>query len=310
MDEITRHILKKINRPDLLDILVQHLSAADLNSILLDVFNQRIAQQDAAALLSKYAGNRFVQPATVDVIRQKEQELQSYRLLKNAGFEPVELSPVTQLGACSIVAPVNQKKILTALRGTEVQSDPTNALALHYAHLKKTGQAGEGPRRFCSIARVTRAQAFSNPAFTPHFTVCSLVTQGTAGAEKAFEKNALCDHIAAQEKICREVYGITSLRLAVIPQNGYSADHPFVAACVSYLRQTMPSMPVTIREPGDTRHYYHGFQIKMIAEVNGEALEIGDGGPVNWTQQLLQNQKERMFISGLGAQLLFHLSTR
>jgi hypothetical protein len=33
-------------------------------------------------------------------------------------------------------------------------------------------------------------------------------------------------------------------------------------------------------------------------------FEIADGGLVDWTQQLLNNKKERFFISGFGLEIL------
>jgi hypothetical protein len=41
----------------------------------------------------------------------------------------------------------------------------------------------------------------------------------------------------------------------------------------------------------------------MIA-IAGKEIEIADGGLVTWTQQLLDNRKERLFISGLGIEYL------
>jgi hypothetical protein len=42
-------------------------------------------------------------------------------------------------------------------------------------------------------------------------------------------------------------------------------------------------------------------------EINGGEAEIADGGFVDWTQQLLENGKERMLISGFGLELLYKL---
>jgi hypothetical protein len=193
--------------------------------------------------------------------------------------------------------------VLSALRGTEVQSDPTNAIALHYAHLKKSGRPGSGLHRFCCIGRMLRTSFHANPAYTPHFTVAALVTLGPTTADAAFEKHALHEHVAAHEQVCREVYGIGPLHLEVIPHQGHTATHPFLTACLEGLPA---SMPVTFRPPETGKGYYYGFQVKVMAYIGGVAQEVGDCGPVSWTQQLLQDKKERMFISGLGAQLLHH----
>ncbi len=140
--EISTHIINKWNWQDGFNILSDKLSGSELNTVLLEVFDQRVQQENSASLLEKYDANKLVKPAEIDVLRSKEKELESYKLLANRGFEPIEFSPVTQMGASSVIATVNQKKVLTALRNTEVQADPTNAIALYYASLRKKDRKG------------------------------------------------------------------------------------------------------------------------------------------------------------------------
>ena len=137
--DIGEHIISKLDLPDIVKILSDELSGSELNTILLEVFNRRIQQETPSSLLNKYEGNKLVKPANIDVLRYKEQELTCYKVLASRGFEPIEHSPAAQLGTSSVVATVDQKKVLTALRNTEMQADPTNATALHYASLKKKG---------------------------------------------------------------------------------------------------------------------------------------------------------------------------
>jgi hypothetical protein len=56
------------------------------------------------------------------------------------------------------------------------------------------------------------------------------------------------------------------------------------------------------REGG--RAYYDRLCFKAFAQVDGERIEIADGGLVDWTQRLLQSRKERLMISGLGVERL------
>ena len=48
------------------------------------------------------------------------------------------------------------------------------------------------------------------------------------------------------------------------------------------------------------RGYYTGLCFKVHAEIAGRFKEIGDGGFVDWTQQLTGSHKERLLISGFG----------
>jgi len=52
------------------------------------------------------------------------------------------------------------------------------------------------------------------------------------------------------------------------------------------------------REHG--REYYRNVCFKVYVHFEGEPVELGDGGDVDWMQGLLQSRKERMTIGGLG----------
>ena len=54
------------------------------------------------------------------------------------------------------------------------------------------------------------------------------------------------------------------------------------------------------RESG--RGYYRSACFKLFARVADEWLDIGDGGDVDWTAQLLSDRRERLFISGVGSE--------
>ncbi len=134
---IVEKILNRINRPDLLRVLSDELTPSELNSLLLAVFNRQTGRLTPAELLQHYQKNRFVKPADTDFLALHELETKLLQLFETFLFKPIELSPVAPLGSCSVVATADQQKILSALRGTEVLADATNALALHVSDLKK-----------------------------------------------------------------------------------------------------------------------------------------------------------------------------
>jgi hypothetical protein len=47
----------------------------------------------------------------------------------------------------------------------------------------------------------------------------------------------------------------------------------------------------------------------VIIDVKGRTFEIADGGFVDWTQQLLQNRKERQLICGFGFEFMYRIMT-
>ena len=249
----------------------------------MEVFNRRIQQETPSSLLNKYEGNKLVKPANIDVLRYKEQELTCYKVLASRGFEPIEHSPAAQLGTSSVVATVDQKKVLTALRNTEMQADPTNATALHYASLKKKGGLDSRTYNYSNISRIIRTQVFDNPNFTPHFSVICLISLRS--------------------------YSFEHIYFEIIPCKGYDGQSPLITESISYVQKNSDHIKVSVVEPDYENNYYYGFRIKAKIVVGENVIEIGDGGLLDWTQQLLTNRKERMMTMGIGFSVL-HIITK
>ena len=115
-DEAIKHIISRCNLNEIVDILSDKLSGSELNSLLLEVFDRRITKETPSSLLSKYSKNKLAKPAQLDFLEFKEEELECCKIIANNNYELIELSPVAQLGTSSVMATVNQKKVLTALR--------------------------------------------------------------------------------------------------------------------------------------------------------------------------------------------------
>src|SRR5688500_14809242 len=125
--DIVKVILERINQPDLISVLADELTGSELNSVLLEAFNEKTRVLTPPDLLNLYQQHRFVKPVDLPVLEQKRMELEILQLLQKFSFQPIELSPVSVMGSCSVVGPADQKKILSGLRGTEVLADSTNA---------------------------------------------------------------------------------------------------------------------------------------------------------------------------------------
>jgi len=50
--------------------------------------------------------------------------------------------------------------------------------------------------------------------------------------------------------------------------------------------------------------YYSTIQFKIFLKKDNQEIDLGDGGMVDWTQKLLGNRKHRLFISGIGLELV------
>ena len=302
-DKIGNKIAERTGNNNLIDQLVA-LSGADYNSLMLEVFARRAKLLTAPELLKQYEQNRFVQPAETDLIHLLEQSLATLTCLRGHGFVPLQVSPLSQLGTCSVVATVSQDKVVSALRNCEVLADATNALALHISSLKKNQKATPAAEhlKYCTVQRHVRAQELKVKGFSPHFTIGCLVSSGIDTGNFAFEKQALGDHLKALGDVLTNVFNTGKVRFRLQQREGYSTH--FIPAVLQHLHKSFPALDVTVDEKAGSNNYYKGLQFKADITVKHGTFEIADGGFVDWTQQLLNNKKERFFIAGFGLELL------
>lgn len=291
---------------ELIEILTNQLSGSELNSLLLEVFGRRRKKLTAAGLLKQYELNRFVHPAETDYVHLLEKSIETLKLFSKHGFVPLQLSPLSPLGSCSVVAPVSQDKVVTALRNCEVLSDATNAIALHISLLKKKKIDITQPKdehiKFSNVQRHVRSQPFSGKGFSPHFTIGCLVSSGIDTGSFEFEKKAIAEHFIAMSDVLRLVFGFEKVYYKLQKSAGYPYPDQLIDAVANHL--TEQGLDARLGEGGQTNNYYHGIQFKIVISINGNEIEIADGGFVDWTQQLLNNKKERLCISGFGLELL------
>lgn len=193
---------------------------------------------------------------------------------------------------------------MSTIRGTDVAADPTNALALEAAVRRQAvGAAGSraaDPVRLAAVQRVVRAQHVDGPVLFAHFSLFAMVAAGRAAGGLAFERAELIDQLAVAGRAVRALGadGVQA-RLTVL------APHFDTLAADVRGEGLGAGVDVVLdpdRESG--RGYYQGLCFKVIARFGGEWLEVGDGGFVDWTQELLSNRKERLLISGLGVDRL------
>ena len=127
------------NSSPLIAELADAIGGSELQSILLEVMRRRATRRASADVLAQYRRDRFTGPAATD--QRESIAIDGHLLAAADGFEAIELSPVAPLGVCSTIAPTDQHRVLSALRGTEVVSDPTNVLALECATRIRAGGA-------------------------------------------------------------------------------------------------------------------------------------------------------------------------
>jgi hypothetical protein len=303
---VLRRVLDHAGHADLLDVLADRLSGADLTSLLLEAMRRRASRLSPADVLRQYRADRFVSPATTDITDLRRVEDALFAALPD-GFDVLTLAPVLPLGAHSTVATVDPRNVIATIRRTEVAADPTNGLALEAA-ARRGGLLDREPRsaepvRLAASQRVTRAQQFEGPISFAHFQLLGVVTAGRDTGSHEFERQHLLEHLRFAATGLRTA-GATVVRVAIT-----RLDEAAGSILTDVAREFAGVTGVRVadapeRESG--RAYYRCLCFKVYATfaqpgaAEPEPIEISDGGFVDWTAKLLGNRKERLLISGHG----------
>jgi hypothetical protein len=263
--------------------LEQELSPTDLQSLLLTVARTRASRVTAARVARRWQEDRFVRPAVQDPRRLIKIEAGLWAMLPDA-FVGVELSPVVPLGTCCAVATVDQNRVVSTVRGTEVLSDPTNALAVEAAWRRAHG-ARRSRVDMAACHRVLRAQTFDGPGLSAHFKLFALVsTARDAGSAR------------------RPRLVFTVFDAPVLAERFNDVIRPALAA--------EPSGVELVADPARTQGagYYQQAAIGLRARDEGCEVDLGDGGITTWTATLLGDAKERCVVSCAATERLAALS--
>lgn len=310
-DKIIERILRETGVANLLDILGERLAPTDLQSLLLAVFRRRAAHQTPRRVLEQYEQNAFVRPSIAGVGALLELDRLALRLAVPP-FEPVELSPLAPLGTSSALAPVDQNKVVTTIRNTEVVSDSTNVLALECA-LRRRAQRQEadgeqGVVRLCASHRLVRAQRYNQPNLRAHFRIFTLCTAGRGDRPGRFETAALTEQLSFYLRflISTEEQGhrLSDLRIAFTPLAGAEERDRLEQQVILPLAEQFPMSRLEFDpNPTTTPGYYEWVRFQIYASsTQGEEYMIGDGGFNDWTRKLLSDRRERLLTSGIATE--------
>jgi len=297
--------LKKILTANGYDNIVRFLSEdlteSELNSLLLEVFRDRVSAKNASQVLKAYIDNRFTFPSSIDPIKNLEIETKILKILEKVGFEILEFSPLSPLGTSGIHNTVNQNNIVSGLRRTEVVSDITNVMALELA--KRIRESSESNSlNIAASHRLVRAQEFKNPGYTAHFKVIGLSSSWLDKGHYVLAEKNLIKHINTYIDIFHNVYQIPTEKLCL------SIETSLMGESVNSRIQNSISekfndlkMRFTENTHGDSSYYSN---IRFGIKLTELDIPIVDGGMVNWMSTLTQNKKQRLLISGIGTELM------
>jgi hypothetical protein len=301
-NKIVARVARTLSSGDVLDGLTRTLPPTDLQSLMLHVYGERSARRTPAELLAQYQRSPMLRPAPGNPRALVELERLAFECA--ASFEAVDLSPVAPLGLNVVLGQIDQNSCLATVRGAEVLADPTTVAALECARRRKEGTLDV--IRLCARGRMLRLQPFDTPGFSPHFGLFAMVSAGRDRGQLSFEVATLREHLEVYLSLLerRGIGGVT-VQLSDTARDESRLERAQKDVIVP-LAARFPRAALSLdrtREQG--RSYYHGLCIKIDAlDDEGRVANLADGGFTTWTQRLLSNAKERMFVSGMGLELL------
>jgi hypothetical protein len=285
--------------------LESQLPPTDLQTLLMAISRSRAGSRTAGDLMRRWQEDRYVHPSTVDPRAVARVEGRLWESLPEA-FAGVELSPVVPLGTCSAVASVDQNRVLSTVRGTEVVSDLTNALAIEAAWRRR--DTGAAVVHLAASHRVLRMQRFA-PPYSQHFRLFALVsTRRDTGGGRA-EAQLLVDHLRFWTGVLPQIAARGEFRVELSTYDSLPLRERLQDTVLPALQPLPAGVTVldgVAREQG--RGYYTTAALRMLATSGSTPVELGDGGLTSWTAQLLADAKERCLISCVSTERLSALA--
>ena len=284
--------------PGAYDALAGGLPASRLWSLLVEVLEARAAARRLPALVQQWDSDRFVQPAIMD--QRSLLEVDRHLLAAASAFESIELSPVAPLGVCSIMGRTSQNKVLSALRGTEVVSDPTNVMALECARRLRRDAAAVV--RLATSHRCVRAQEIPKVrGFTASFRIFCFGSAGIERENHALVVDAVAEHITtilnAMHELEQHGFAFPGRQITVLATTEKAELGDRIAAGTE--------RPAVARALLDHPYYNGGLRFQIAARSSeGVEIPLADGGAFDWVAKLTSNRRAVFVASGLGSQLV------
>lgn len=284
--------------PGTYDALTNGLPASRLWSLWLEVAEARAARRRPAELMEQWGRDRFVQPAIVD--QRSLVEIDGHLLASAPAFESIELSPVAPLGVCALMGHASQNKVLSALRGTEVVSDPTNVMALECA--RRLQIDGASVVRLATSHRCVRAQPIpKRRGMSSTFRIFCLASAGLERQNHAFLVDAVAEHtktmLHALDQLEPHGFAFPERRITVLTTEEKASLGDRIA---SRFGRTEVS-----RGRLENPYYNQGVRFQIAARSSdGVEIQLIDGGAFDWVARLTSNRKAVYVASALGSQFV------
>jgi len=336
--KIVERIVKQSGFPALANFLANNLSPSDLQSLLLHVQQRRAAQVTEAELM-RASERSLVKAADIDARLFHLFDQVAFATARE--FEAIDLSPVSPFGVNKALGDIDQNNVLSTVRNSDVIGDPTVVMALECARRRRSNpavvrlcnshrvvrlQSFDDPdfrphfRLFSMVTagRDTGSRQFETGALIDHlrfylllfrnlnevgFVLSNpLVELSDASLVQRLIPAAMDDrsvraHVHGGSERFLEKHRITLPE--AVPELAYLERDVF-----NPLMAEFPEAQFRLNLGRlEGVNYYSGVMLRISPmSPDGQRYAIADGGFTNWTARLLQNRKERLLTSGIGAE--------
>ncbi len=309
-EDIIRRIEQSLGTPGIAEKLATQISASDLQSLLLAVYKARSSQRTPSEVLTDYKHNRFVAPSAADP--EKLQRVESIiRQHLPSTARVLELAPVCPLGTSSVIAGVSQNWSVATARNTEVVSDATNVLALECA-LQRRRALEIDPKsqevfHYFASHRLLRPQFNDNPHLLTHFRLFHSCSAGRDVGNMGFETDSIFAHASAYLASLQQVAPSSAIVEFLLSDfHDQDRDEYLERNLLAPLRSAYSGAQFSLNDGRDAgRGYYRDLCFHINIQLPGmAAIQLADGGSVDWTQKMLGSAKERLVTSAISTERL------
>ena len=136
LSEIIERLLTQFGDIDLIEKIIA-LPKPDFNSLMLKIFQSHASRVTPVEIVKAFHVNRFSVPSELDPVAYHTLETNFLSSAQELDINTILLSPSAPFASSSVFGCVNQNNVVSAVRGIELLSDPTNMLSIMIAEKLK-----------------------------------------------------------------------------------------------------------------------------------------------------------------------------
>lgn len=293
------------------------LQNANFQSLLLDVLSKKAKSQEIKDINNALKTNPFVAKCDVDQKTFLNFDLLAYDLLPEQ-YQPVELSPLEPFGVNQCLAWINQKRIFSTTRNSEIISDPTMALALLSAQqrseLIKKDRENSDVVSLATSHRITRQEMPKKQWYTTHFRNFTISSAGRDQGFEKFEKQWLAEHFSFFIELFDKLnsswkYNISDVTFVISNVNKNKPELMDIinGSVIENLRKRYPDISFKIDDSRQS-NYYSWICYSIVAKnKDNQEINIWWGGFTDRTKKLTASDKERLLVGSVWTEVIAKL---